>query len=150
MGLPCYRALQSVASVVIGGQTFTTASGGTGRTDPLNPDTDGDGLLDGEEGEFGLYFGDNENFNPDGNGTSVVEGVELIIFNNGYVHPLDADTDDDSYEQQMFSDGSVKKSPQNKFLMDMTDGQELLGFDVVMIPSIEPWEGYETGDILER
>jgi len=132
----------TVISVMIGGQSFSD------HTDPLNPDTDGDGLLDGQEGEFGEFFGDPENFNTEGNGTSATEGVELVIVNGGYIHPLDADTDDDSYDLQYFSDGSMKKAPTNKFLRDMTDGVEIIGIDVLMKPGMQPWKGYETGDIV--
>ena len=51
-------------------------------TDPLNPDTDNDGLLDGEESydgsiyaKYGVYF---DPLNPDTNGNGVLDGDEIF------------------------------------------------------------------------
>ena len=53
----------------------------TYKTDPLNPDTDNDGLLDGEEGydgtiykKYGVYF---DPLNPDTNGNGILDGDEV-------------------------------------------------------------------------
>lgn len=52
------------------------------KTDPLNPDTDNDGLLDGEEGydgtiykKYGVYF---DPLNPDTNGNGILDGDEVF------------------------------------------------------------------------
>lgn len=116
----------SVTSVIIGGQEFND------RTDPLNPDTDGDTLLDGEEGEFGNYYGDPNNY-PD-------DSDPILLFNNGYTSPLDNDTDDDSYLQ--LYDGSVPGvGPSRAFLRDMTDGVEIAGITAVTV---------EDGDLVTK
>ncbi len=109
----------TVTEVIIGGVSYND------HTDPLNPDTDGDGLLDGQEGPMGAYYGleclyndtPGSGFDPD-----------PIIFNQGYTHPLDADTDDDSYLQ--LYNGEVDTQAL-KFLMDMNDGNEVNGFKVI-------------------
>lgn len=55
-----------------------------------------------------------------------------IIFNNGYTHPLDADTDDDSGYQ--LYDGSIAPMDANLvFLMDMSDYIEITGISVIFI-----------------
>ncbi len=111
----------SVSQVIIGGQPYDD------RTDPLNPDTDGDGLLDGEEGPRGIYYG------PELVGTSEDYGYEPdppLIFNGGYTHPLDNDTDDDSYWQ--LYDGSIAPV-ENKYIMDMSDKKEIEGRMVILI-----------------
>ncbi len=102
----------SVEYVMIGGVKYYD------RTDPLNPDTDGDGLLDGEEGEFGPYYGlpmlrDNDTYNHNDPTDEEAEtpynlDLPVIIFNGGYTSPLDNDTDDDSWEQEM--DGKISPS----------------------------------------
>ena len=114
---PLVNVTPSVTAVYIGGVAYND------RTDPLNPDTDDDGLLDGEEWHFGQRYGDPMLFNSD---TAV---GPLIIFNGGYTHPLDNDTDDDSYEQ--LSDGSL--SPRHQFLYDMRDGVEVHGRWIMFI-----------------
>lgn len=108
----------SVDKVIIGGVEYTD------HTDPLDPDTDGDGLLDGEEGPMGGYYG------------AVLEefGPNPIIFNHGYTHPLDNDTDDDSYV--LLYDGSI--APGNIVLRDMTDKREIEGITVTFIEDGQP------------
>ncbi|MGQ4892149.1 MAG: hypothetical protein ACP6IP_06635 [Candidatus Njordarchaeia archaeon] len=108
----------SITGVKIGGKIYYD------HTDPLNPDTDGDGLLDGQEGPMGGYYGDFlEAF-----------GDHPIVFNYGYTHPLDNDTDDDSYLQ--YWDGRVHED--KVFLMSMTDKDEIDGITVVFIEDGEP------------
>ncbi len=55
-------------------------------TDPLNPDTDGDGLNDGDEVATGT-----DPLNPDTDGDGLDDGDEMTASTD----PLDADTDDD-------------------------------------------------------
>ncbi|MCY3414469.1 MAG: hypothetical protein INQ03_22670 [Candidatus Heimdallarchaeota archaeon] len=109
----------SVFGIVIGKDQFDD------HTDPTNPDTDGDGLLDGDEGEFGNYFGDPDNYpetSPD----------PLLLFNGGYTHPLDNDTDDDSYAQY-YTGEIAGMGPTRVFLRDMTDGVEIAGITATTI-----------------
>jgi hypothetical protein len=115
----------TVTSVIIGGETYND------HTDPLNADTDGDALLDGDEGPMGPFYGlpslynDSEPYNPE-SGTG--SDPNPIIFNYGYTHPLDADTDDDSYLQ--LYNGQIDYQA-NQFLRDMNDGAEVAGFDII-------------------
>jgi PKD repeat protein len=125
----------SVKEVWIGGVAYND------HTDPLNPDTDNDGLLDGEEGPSGAYYGldtpglYNWTLADQGNITG-----RPIIFNYGYTHPLDNDTDDDSYLQ--WWNGSIALvSGKKQFLRSMTDGEEVKGIWVVMYdPLTDDWE----------
>ncbi len=109
----------SVTSVIIGGQSYND------RTDPLNPDTDNDGLLDGQEGEFGPNYADNKLYNG-----STDQNNATLIFNNGYTHPLDNDTDDDGQGLQLWNGTVVifKDWPYK-----MTDGEEVQGISVPFI-----------------
>lgn len=108
----------TVEEVIIGGKSYND------HTDPLNRDTDGDGLYDGEEGPMGPYYGLSALYNE-----SASDPNPLIFF-NGYTHPLDADTDDDSYYQ--LYNGMIDSQLNNNFLMDMNDGREVKGFDIVV------------------
>lgn len=114
---PLENVTPSVKQVYIGGIAYNN------HTDPLNPDTDNDGLLDGEEWTFGKKYGDPSLFND----TTAVG--PLIIFGGGYTHPLDNDTDDDSYEQ--LANGTI--SPRHIYLFDMRDGAEIHGRWIVFI-----------------
>jgi len=107
----------TVDEVVIGGKIYND------HTDPLNPDTDGDGLYDGEEGPMGPYYGNTALYNE-----STSDPNPLIFF-NGYTHPLDADTDDDSYLQ--LYNGAIDTQALT-FLKDMNDGAEVKGFDIIV------------------
>ena len=101
------RITPTVTSVKIGATTVYN------HTDPLNPDTDGDGLLDGREGfRRGAYYGD-----------KALNGSDPSLFNFGYTHPLDYDTDDDSYEQ--LADGTWTE--RKLFYLDWNDGIESRG-----------------------
>jgi len=113
----------TVTAVTIGGVTYND------RTDPLNPDTDGDGLLDGDEGFGGPYYGMDALYND-----TAGSGMDPnpLIFNHGYTHPLDADTDDDSYLQ--LYNGMVDTQAL-LFLKDMNDGAEVAGFDITVFDS---------------
>jgi len=109
---------RSVAFVTIGGEEYID------HTDPLNPDTDGDGLLDGQEGEFGAYYGP-ELYNS----SDPSWDPYPIFYNQGYVHPLDNDTDDDSYKQ--LANGTI--APDHQFLIMMSDKVEIDGQWVIFI-----------------
>ncbi len=99
------------------------------KTDPLNPDTDNDFLLDGQEGEFGPWYGDPLNY-PEGS------DKPMLLFNKGYTHPLDNDTDDDSYYQ--YYDGSIAGTAASRvYLRDMRDGIETKGITATII-EIDP------------
>jgi len=101
------RVTPTVTSVKIGTSTFYN------HTDPLNPDTDGDGLLDGQEGiRRSAYYGD-----------KALNGSDPSLFNFGYTHPLDYDTDDDSYEQ--LANGTMTE--RKLFYLDWNDGLEVKG-----------------------
>lgn len=115
----------SVHEVWIGGVAYPN------RTDPLNPDTDGDGLLDGEEGPRGIWYGAEYLFDAaeDGSRDEPREAADPIIFNQGFTHPLDNDTDDDSYEQQW--NGRI--SPRRRWLRSMGDGDEIFGLWITFI-----------------
>ncbi|MHA1781749.1 MAG: hypothetical protein ACTSYL_12885 [Candidatus Thorarchaeota archaeon] len=103
----------TVEYVVIGGVKYDD------HTDPLNPDTDGDSLLDGQEGPMGPYYGLDSLYNDTaGSGSDPAP----LIFNGGYTHPLDADTDDDSW-MQLYS-GEIDKSLNQKLYPAGTEGQE--------------------------
>ncbi len=108
----------TVLEVMIGGELYND------RTDPLNPDTDGDGLMDGDEGPMGAYYGLDALYNES------ESDPNPLIFNYGYTHPLDADTDDDSYYQ--LYNGMVDTQLNQNFLKDMNDGAEVAGFDIIM------------------
>ncbi|NHJ02606.1 MAG: hypothetical protein EAX86_10750 [Candidatus Heimdallarchaeota archaeon] len=124
---------RSVEFVMIGGVKYTD------RTDPLNPDTDGDGLLDGEEGEFGPFYGLDELYNE------TQPGIDTppIIFNGGYTHPLDNDTDDDTWEQ--LYDGMIAPSKAHAWVKIQdgswiltTDWWEVKGMPIVYMVEGEP------------
>ena len=103
----------TVEYVVIGGVLYDD------HTDPLNPDTDGDSLLDGQEGPMGPYYGLDSLYNDtEGSGSDPAP----LIFNGGYTHPLDADTDDDSW-MQLYS-GEIDRSLNQKLYPAGTEGQE--------------------------
>ncbi|MHA1966208.1 MAG: hypothetical protein ACW964_00275 [Candidatus Hodarchaeales archaeon] len=109
----------SVFSVQIGDTIYDN------HTDPLNPDTDDDGLLDGQEGQFGAYYGNPANY-------PIGSDQPMIMFSEGYTHPLDNDTDDDSYMQ--YYDGSIAGASQSRvFLRDMRDGVEVKGIRATVI-----------------
>lgn len=113
----------TVTEVVIGGTSYND------HTDPLNPDTDGDGLMDGDEGPTGCYYGLPSLYN-----TSVGSPMDPnpLIFGGGYTHPLDSDTDDDSYLQ--LYNGAVDTQAL-LFLKDMNDGAEVAGFWIILYDS---------------
>lgn len=140
----------SVKSVTIGGVVYTD------RTDPLDPDTDDDGLIDGEEDVFGPYFGNPANYYHD-NATVDADGLyvestpscvednscaidPLFLYNKGYTHPLDNDTDDDSYWQH--HDGAVYYDGLGipRIWGDLSDGAEINGI-LATVQKYDPVRG---------
>ncbi|MFW9849443.1 MAG: hypothetical protein ACFFF4_09890, partial [Candidatus Thorarchaeota archaeon] len=110
----------AVSGIEIGGVLYDD------RTDPLNPDTDGDSLLDGEEWENGVeYLNDTE--------------VELYKYAHlKHTSPLDYDTDDDSmnwyftgedWDQNPFAVGDT-------WIWELNDGIEVKG-QIAIIPDAE-------------
>ncbi|MBN2229210.1 MAG: hypothetical protein JW779_06410 [Candidatus Thorarchaeota archaeon] len=128
----------TVEYVTIGGVKYDD------HTDPLNPDTDGDGLLDGQEGPGGAYYGLDSLYNDtEGSGFDPAP----LIFNYGYTHPLDADTDDDSWLQ--LYNGDIDMMLEKKLYpagtegqeYPMNDGAEVAGFDIILYDDEgEPYE----------
>ncbi|MHA1959560.1 MAG: hypothetical protein ACW99U_04985, partial [Candidatus Thorarchaeota archaeon] len=119
----------TVEYVTIGGKKYDD------HTDPLNPDTDGDTIMDGQEGPMGAYYGLDSLYNDtEGSGFDPAP----LIFNGGYTHPLDADTDDDSYLQ--LYNGDIDMMLQTRLHPEgtegqewpMNDGNELRGFDIIL------------------
>jgi len=94
------------------------------RTDPLNPDTDNDGLIDGQEWENGVeYMNETE--------------VELFQYVNfRWTHPLDADTDEDCVAWLFQDDVNDPFFPTTTFIWDLLDGTEVRG-QIATIPDLE-------------
>jgi len=125
----------SVKEVWIGGVAYDD------HTDPLNPDTDNDGLLDGEEGPAGIYYGAEELRNWSHAGGPVIDRSDnATIFNYGYTHPLDNDTDDDSY-LQLWNGTVARVMGEKRFLCSMMDGEEVEGTWIELYNATEDeWE----------
>ena len=109
----------AVESVEIGGVDYDD------RTDPLNPDTDNDGLLDGDEWDNGVEYAND----------SAVENELYVNFK--YTHPLDADTDEDcvAWLWQGPWEGDPFY-PTDDYIWDMHDGTEVFG-QIATIPDLE-------------
>ncbi|MFW9978681.1 MAG: hypothetical protein ACFFEJ_11430 [Candidatus Thorarchaeota archaeon] len=109
----------SVESVIIGGVSYDD------RTDPLNPDTDNDGLLDGEEWDNGVeYCNETE-----------VSMYQYVNFR--WTHPLDADTDEDCVAWLYQGGGwGDPFAPTDDYIWDLHDGTEVFG-QIAIIPDLE-------------
>jgi hypothetical protein len=108
----------AVESVKIGGVNYDD------RTDPLNPDTDNDGLLDGDEWDNGVEYSND---------------TELLMFQYvdfKWTHPLDADTDEDCVAWQFSGDWNDPFYPTSDFIWDLHDGTEVKG-QIAIIPDPE-------------
>jgi outer membrane protein OmpA-like peptidoglycan-associated protein len=105
-------------------------------TDPNNPDTDGDGLKDGEE--VRTYF--TNPLNPDTDGDSLTDGDEVRKYKTD---PLKADTDGDELND---NDEIVtyKTDPLNKD----TDGDKLYDGSEVLHYKTDPLKEDTDGDSL--
>ncbi len=96
----------------------------TYKTDPLNPDTDGDGLNDGDE----VHKYKTDPLNPDTDGDGLNDGDEVMKYKTD---PLKADTDGDGLK-----DGDeVLKYKTNPLKTDtdgdgLSDGKEVNGVNV--------------------
>ena len=104
------------------------------HTNPLNPDTDGDGLTDGEE--VHKYHTDPTKFDTDGDGLS--DGDEVFKY---HTNPLNPDTDGDG-----LPDGEeVLKYHTDPLKVD-TDGDGLSDWEEVKIYHTDPLNPDTDGD----
>jgi hypothetical protein len=168
----------SVKFIVVGTEIFTD------RTNPNDPDTDDDGLLDGEEDIFGAWYGDPINYysddesnaestTEDTNGDGIPDPTDvnetnlintgansstglmsgnitanglpqciedstcnvdpMLIYNSGYTHPLDNDTDDDSYWQYYDGTAYYDGEGNKRYWGDLSDGAETSGIVATII-----------------
>jgi outer membrane protein OmpA-like peptidoglycan-associated protein len=90
-------------------------------TDPNNPDTDGDGLKDGEE----VFKYHTDPLNPDTDGDGIPDGNEVFKFKTD---PLKADTDDDG----------------------LTDGEEILKYNTDPLRADTDGDGLTDGDEVKK
>lgn len=108
----------AIEEVEIGGVIYND------RTDPLNPDTDQDNLLDGEEWENGvMYLNESE-----------LDWYQYAHYQ--YTHPLDYDTDDDSVAWQFTGNWNDPFEKTDDFIWEMNDGVEVMG-QIATIPDLE-------------
>jgi outer membrane protein OmpA-like peptidoglycan-associated protein len=103
-------------------------------TDPLNPDTDGDGLLDGEE--VNIYGTDP--LNPDTDGDGLSDGDEVHKYKTD---PLKVDTDGDG-----LTDGDEVLKHKTDPLKADTDGDGLNDYDEIMVYKTDPLKADTDGD----
>jgi outer membrane protein OmpA-like peptidoglycan-associated protein len=103
-------------------------------TDPNNPDTDGDGLMDGEE--VNKYFTDP--LNPDTDGDGLNDGDEV---SNYGTDPVKADTDGDG-----LNDGDEVLKHKTDPLKADTDGDGLNDGDEVLKHKTDPLKADTDGD----
>jgi len=103
-------------------------------TDPLNPDTDGDGLKDGEE--VHNYKTDPNRADTDGDGLN--DGDEVLKYNTD---PLKADTDGDG-----LNDGDEVLKHKTDPLKADTDGDGLKDGDEVLKHKTDPLKADTDGD----
>jgi outer membrane protein OmpA-like peptidoglycan-associated protein len=106
-------------------------------TDPNNPDTDGDGLMDGEE--VNKYFTDP--LNPDTDGDGLKDGEEVHNYNTD---PNKADTDGDG-----LNDGDEVLKYNTDPLKADTDGDGLNDGDEVLKHKTDPLKADTDGDGLK-
>ncbi|HSL88656.1 MAG TPA: OmpA family protein [Ignavibacteriaceae bacterium] len=103
-------------------------------TDPNNPDTDGDGLLDGEE----VFQYKTDPLNPDTDGDGLSDGDEVHKYRTD---PLKADTDGDG-----LSDGDEVMKYKTDPLKADTDGDGLSDGDEVLKYKTDPLKKDTDGD----
>jgi len=106
-------------------------------TDPNNPDTDGDGLMDGEE--VNQYY--TNPLNPDTDSDDLIDGDEVHKYQTG---PNKADTDGDGLK-----DGDEVMKYKSDPLNSDTDGDGLNDGDEVMKYKTDPVKTDTDGDGLE-
>jgi hypothetical protein len=129
-----FTALNMTGVWVPAGTEIIVTIGGVDYTDHTNPlvqDTDGDGIVDGDEGPSGAYYGLGSLYNDtyDDDAGEWAMDPNPLIFNMGFTHPLDPDTDDDSWLQ--LYNGAVDTQA-FMFLKDMNDGAEIAGFWIIL------------------
>jgi outer membrane protein OmpA-like peptidoglycan-associated protein len=90
-------------------------------TDPYNPDTDGDGLKDGEE----IYKYRTDPLNPDTDGDGISDGDEVLT---NRTDPKKSDTDDDG----------------------LTDGEEVLTYHTDPLRADTDGDGLSDGDEVKK
>lgn len=96
------------------------------RTDPRNPDTDGDGLTDGEEiRRYGT-----DPLEPDTDGDTLTDGDEVKVHQTD---PLDPDTDGDR-----LTDGAEVRTHRTNPLKPDTDSDGLVDGDEVLTYKTDP------------
>jgi len=105
-------------------------------TDPLNPDTDGDGLNDGEE--VNQYSTDP--LNPDSDGDELNDGPEV---NSYKTDPLNQDTDGDK-----LTDGEEVNTHKTDPIKADTDNDGLSDSDEIMTYKTNPVKSDSDGDNL--
>ncbi len=103
-------------------------------TDPFNPDTDGDGLTDGQE--LYEYFTDPLVADTDGDGLS--DGDEVLVYGTD---PLNPDTDGDG-----LSDGDEILRYRTDPLNPDTDGDGLSDYDEIYVYGTDPNNPDTDGD----
>ncbi|AEK73996.1 calcium-binding protein [Thermococcus sp. 4557] len=128
----------------------------TYKTDPFNPDTDGDGLLDGEEVK--IYKTDPLNVDTDRDGLTDAEELKIH-----HTNPLGQDTDGDGLtdrEELQFSTNPLSKDSDNDGLSDFdeittystdpttpdTDGDGLTDEEEIKVYFTKPAEQDTDGD----
>lgn len=104
------------------------------KTDPLKPDTDGDGILDGDE--VLKYRTDPNQVDSDGDGVS--DGMEITKYGTD---PLKLDTDGDT-----LTDGDELLKYNTDPLKADTDGDELSDWDEVRSYKTDPSKNDTDGD----
>ena len=101
-----------------------------GETDPLNPDTDADGLTDGAERENGRL----DPNNPDSDGDGLLDGLEILT------DPTQADTDNDDLNDG--EEGTLGTDP----TIPDSDSDGLLDGDEVHVKGSDPLQPDTDGD----
>lgn len=104
------------------------------HTNPLNPDTDGDGLSDGDE--VHRYHTDPTKFDTDGDGLS--DGDEIFKY---HTNPLNVDSDGDG-----LSDGEEVLKYRTDPLKVDTDGDGLSDWEEVKVYHTDPLNPDTDGD----
>ncbi len=125
-------------------------------TDPNNPDTDGDGLLDGQEvdiyGEVGLWLGEfnTEAMNPDTDGDGLLDGQEVDT--NG-VYPWLGEYNTSASNPDMDNDGLLDGEEVNVYGSDPnnsdSDGDGLLDGEEVNYYGSDPMNSDSDNDGLD-
>ena len=114
------------------GECFTTYGYDSRKTSPTNPDTDGDGLKDGDEVRLGT-----DPTNPDTDGDGIPDGMEVIMYGSS---PTSPDTDGDQ-----LNDSEEIKLGTNPVAPD-TDNDGLTDYQEVKVYHTDPNNPDTDGD----